>query len=468
MASDSTASRSQLDPKFFSLLEKKDGSEDLQYHHYATQYQLYATRPGSTMILQNGNTPIFALMFRTTKGQHIITKHKDNEFYGISDKECDMEFVLTNLLCTDDGTTSLNVQILDKSGFGRVNKVNCIFPGESIHVRGDARNDEYSMKMEIIKDVSTGESVTVAKSETSKDPTQKQTKFFISVVAQSENRILVDLVKGAKWICQDRFVRIVPPFPKPIPNPNESCLSDLCWNPFDSDDGADDTDDDEFTGIPKGITRYPSPERNSRPQSTARNPVFGHSCVRGENAPVSKSSPYMSMNFGGVGWEGAELQSAIGHMNEIRKKARPSPGFTVENAKATKIVKGETQHKTDTKSLDWEYDYENPAPKCTFGVCIWEHMDVEVYEWTKEEQCKMMNDAMKSRDLDMIDALSHKFESEECVICLEDKPTIVLAQCGHLCMCAPCFKKHRETNKNCPLCRGHILAGVPDRSLTGK
>lgn len=40
----------------------------------------------------------------------------------------------------------------------------------------------------------------------------------------------------------------------------------------------------------------------------------------------------------------------------------------------------------------------------------------------------------------------------ECVICMEEKPQVVLVPCGHLVMCQTCA----ETAKDCPTCRGAI------------
>lgn len=51
------------------------------------------------------------------------------------------------------------------------------------------------------------------------------------------------------------------------------------------------------------------------------------------------------------------------------------------------------------------------------------------------------------------------YETEECVICLDDnaKPSKALAPCGHKCCCNECIEKIRVANQPCPLCRQVIL-----------
>ena len=42
------------------------------------------------------------------------------------------------------------------------------------------------------------------------------------------------------------------------------------------------------------------------------------------------------------------------------------------------------------------------------------------------------------------------FKSDQCVICLEEKPKVLFCNCGHLCICEKCFV-HRFDN--CPVCK---------------
>ena len=43
------------------------------------------------------------------------------------------------------------------------------------------------------------------------------------------------------------------------------------------------------------------------------------------------------------------------------------------------------------------------------------------------------------------------FKSEECIICMDDKPNILFCNCGHLCECEGCYKI--KTPSTCPVCK---------------
>ena len=43
------------------------------------------------------------------------------------------------------------------------------------------------------------------------------------------------------------------------------------------------------------------------------------------------------------------------------------------------------------------------------------------------------------------------FKSDECIICMNDKPNILFCNCGHLCECEGCYKI--KTPSTCPVCK---------------
>ena len=43
------------------------------------------------------------------------------------------------------------------------------------------------------------------------------------------------------------------------------------------------------------------------------------------------------------------------------------------------------------------------------------------------------------------------FKSDECIICMVDKPNILFCNCGHLCECEGCYKI--KTLSTCPICK---------------
>ena len=45
----------------------------------------------------------------------------------------------------------------------------------------------------------------------------------------------------------------------------------------------------------------------------------------------------------------------------------------------------------------------------------------------------------------------------KCVICLTNKRTHAVKECGHVVMCIICAKQQYETNGECPICRAKML-----------
>ena len=43
------------------------------------------------------------------------------------------------------------------------------------------------------------------------------------------------------------------------------------------------------------------------------------------------------------------------------------------------------------------------------------------------------------------------FKSDECIICMSDKPSVFFCNCGHLCYCVKCYKI--KTPSTCPICK---------------
>lgn len=54
--------------------------------------------------------------------------------------------------------------------------------------------------------------------------------------------------------------------------------------------------------------------------------------------------------------------------------------------------------------------------------------------------------------------LEKVFVAEDCCVCLENPPTIVMIPCGHQALCQTCFNKVPPPLKNCYMCREIVLA----------
>ena len=51
--------------------------------------------------------------------------------------------------------------------------------------------------------------------------------------------------------------------------------------------------------------------------------------------------------------------------------------------------------------------------------------------------------------------------NQECVVCMEADYDVVIAPCGHYCMCSVCALTIQRTTGICPICRGEIKVIVP-------
>lgn len=54
------------------------------------------------------------------------------------------------------------------------------------------------------------------------------------------------------------------------------------------------------------------------------------------------------------------------------------------------------------------------------------------------------------------------FDVQECVICLENTPSVICLPCAHFCMCSSCFTQlpSKGDKPPCPLCRRTILQTI--------
>jgi hypothetical protein len=439
---------SKLDESHFHYESYIPHLDRFQYHLYSTRY------PGSTMILKSGDLSICALSFLGTDGVQVLSKRRDNEFFGVSTKECEMQFVLTNLLhpnlCEENG--DLNVQILDESGLHRVNKINVLRPSESVHVKGDSRNENHGMRLERMKDSATGKTVSVKESETSKDSAKKQEKFRISVCIESGEEKLVGLVQKAEWTCADTFIRkvqlaspwtigdVVVCSTLGIPGGEEESEEDMGCGMWDSDEDAGVITERSVGGFYGGTTRDGF-SRAAQPAGRAY--PDGIQLFSMSTQSVTKSIP-----------ESAPISVPKS------KRAVPESGFTIEKADAVKIAKSKNKYEVQSSQVVMEFAYDKAPPVCALGFCIWDKMKVEPFQLSAEEMQEMLDAAVKSGDQMLVDSIAKIFESEECTVCMDSSATMVLIQCGHKCVCAGCEKQLNP--RICPLCRGKIIAVVPD------
>ena len=75
----------------------------------------------------------------------------------------------------------------------------------------------------------------------------------------------------------------------------------------------------------------------------------------------------------------------------------------------------------------------------------------EDYEEENQTEEYEPDDEEKYEPEEVVINVTKTFKTEECVICIENRPNILLCNCGHLCICNNCleFKKLSK----CPVCK---------------
>ena len=63
-----------------------------------------------------------------------------------------------------------------------------------------------------------------------------------------------------------------------------------------------------------------------------------------------------------------------------------------------------------------------------------------------------ITDAVEQHSKTLLESLERVYTSEECCVCMDDKPDVVFYQCGHQC----CHQACGVTLTKCPLCRSFI------------
>jgi len=84
---------------------------------------------------------------------------------------------------------------------------------------------------------------------------------------------------------------------------------------------------------------------------------------------------------------------------------------------------------------------------------------------------KPLTDLAASRGFDIKDNNGIKiFPSDECVLCISEKASVVLLPCGHMPICTnnACYTPFNEKTILCPICRGMIYSCVDLKTITEK
>jgi hypothetical protein len=119
------------------------------------------------------------------------------------------------------------------------------------------------------------------------------------------------------------------------------------------------------------------------------------------------------------------------------------------------------------------YDYSLQSKTCKFGMSILENVSFELTEViTQIEALELIVEYIDFTHEKMVESIKliRKYKSDECVICLSQRPDILFLKCGHVCSCTSCIKIKLTDDAlgnivKCPLCKAKIICKIPESTI---
>jgi len=467
-----------LDPKYFTTIESKVVGRFL----YETVRSKF---PGATIILvPNGDPsrPIAAISFVPNEALENLscdvlsaimpresvperfkapcdTKGFNRYFQAMFNQgNREMAFVTTNLVdgedLDDDDYVKIDIlksippelNLIDYYDHG-VNNVNELRPSDSFAVRSDQTNQYRTM---VLKGVTNEQGASMSvnqiddairRGETLK---KEENYFFVHVVASETMPEIVSLLSDSTWIAADFFVRKIP-------------LSDIA----------------EMDSGPQVFNNFSNTRFQS--QSMGRNQDRFDRGSRGGVSAFMQDRESSRNDRGGVSAFNAPNQVLVHDELSVVTKGirRPNPqdswrpNFQLQSAWATSTDIGESQagrvsvgsrviHQPGNQT-NARYCHNFPGEKLVLCFSVWHGMRAVYpidYEALQQESKLLIEDAQSTEKKALYKMLSKVFKSDDCCICFEPNPSIVLLRCTHQCLCASCSTQFSKTN--CPICRQQI------------
>lgn len=345
----------------------------------------------------------------TNNGRCIITKRVDNNnhihFQGLINKNNqEFELVVTNL--TDLGDMMINV---NKKNNQQLNQVNVIKPLQSYAIKCDKTNNG-ALVLNIIKDKTTGENKTIMEDEKLGKSFAKGVYYDI-IVTPSNSHQMVNLFAETFWACSDVFV---------------TKRKQKYW----------------YDGIGTGIQCISLSEVRNR-ISDFNNNYYEIQNHNTSNKKYDSDSDDYGMDDDCFG----ECDSESQDMDDV-----------VKNSFASKVDKGRYIKVKSKQSTTIFSHYLKTKPR-RLGLSVSDRLVFRK---------KPNNDKLAELGRNLIQNISRKnnpgsllfdklnkvYDSNECVVCLENSTNCIFYQCGHKCCHYNCAKDLDQ----CPLCRGYISA----------
>lgn len=179
-----------------------------------------------------------------------------------------------------------------------------------------------------------------------------------------------------------------------------------------------------------------------------------------EKSPLTKISTSDAHSVMQIGGQNEDLGEEIQHVDDISS--------IIHKTKIAEITHG---NKLNIKSYHtgYTYAYDLASPVCVISLSIIKNVTITRPRGLTQEEGKKIIKEWR----EIVSTREHKkllaelknlktFRSSQCVICLDDDPTIVFLRCGHICTCGDTCNSHLTT---CPMCRASIVGKINEKSL---
>ena len=148
-------------------------------------------------------------------------------------------------------------------------------------------------------------------------------------------------------------------------------------------------------------------------------------------------------------------------MSDLYKNLRPVISYALSYTKLKKFYNNDFILTEDNTIINYNYEYiDKELYVKDLEVILKTHYDFydadyDLYfsvlaELEQNNELIVSHTEPIPEDTKIIN-LFKIFKSDECIICLTNKPNIIFCNCGHLCYCVKCYKI--KTLSTCPICK---------------
>lgn len=477
-----------LNSKYFSTVDSKI-SNGFRYETVRSMF------PGATMILVPNGDPsrpiaavsfvpnealderrcdvVSALMPRDSVPQRFLPPYDTKGFnryfqamFNQGDRE--MAFVITNLV---DGhglgdrdyvkidilkTLPEQLNLTDYRENG-VNNVNEIRPSQSYAVRSDQTTNWRTMVLKGVCNAQ-GASMSVGQIDDALRRGEKLKKeenyFFINVVASSTQPEIASLLSNSTWIAADFFVRKISVYSGGMAKGRGYLSNDRLernsvrsLSMMEEDLSMEDDDVAPRGSYESAFAQSLSLDsRGDRDRGSRGAATFSVAQSRSVQPMGARAIP--SSNS----WVPYSAAAAATPLST--QQAAYATGSDISQSQAGRVSVGHRQIEQVGNQTNAEYIHTSPGEKLVLCFSVWHGMrsvpSIEQDVLLRESKL-LIKDAQSTEQLVLLKMLSKTFKSDDCCICYEPNPSMVLLRCTHQCLCKNCCAQFAKSS--CPLCR---------------